>query len=216
MKRSKRITVAVVVLLIVATIAGDADARRRRRRRRPPPPPVVTPTPTPTPDATPRTFRFDGRGMPLFDQSAEGYHSSSIDLESAVRQRVVDVDVELHGLTYRRLSWLDIGLVGPSGDLVLLVSDCSSDAVPANLELALDDEAARAVPFEGEVGSGTYRPTNLEGEEDFGRPGFSDSLSDFDGTDPVGRWTLRVRDDTIADGEQRGVLEGWTLVLTVI
>jgi subtilisin-like proprotein convertase family protein len=61
----------------------------------------------------------------------------------------------------------------------------------------LDDEASTPITSANAPFSGTFRP---EG-----------SLSDFDGEDPVGVWTLEIKDAAAADD---GILNSWSLKIT--
>ena len=79
---------------------------------------------------------------------------------------ITKVTVTLHGLTHTYLADVDVLLVAPSGQSLLLLSDAglSLPDVPAvaDLTLTFDDAAAGPVPPEGAaLTSGSYRPTDV-------------------------------------------------------
>ena len=97
-------------------------------------------------------------------------------------------------ITHTWDSDLDVTLTSPAGTVVDLFNDlCFLDD---NFDLSLDDQASTSVidtpcpPTDGLV----YQPTGM--------------LSDFNGEDANGTWTLTVFDDTSADG---GSLDAWSL-----
>ncbi|MCQ4349017.1 VCBS domain-containing protein, partial [Pseudomonas stutzeri] len=138
---------------------------------------------------------------------------------SGLKGPVTGVTVTLNGLTHGWPQDLDILLVGPQGQKVMLMSDAGGEGGNAfsNLTLTFDDAAASALPGVGQpLSSGTFRPTDLadeEGGDSFtGVSGpFASQLAEFIGTDPNGQWTLYISDDVVQfDG---GSLASWTLTL---
>ena len=84
---------------------------------------------------------------------------------------IARVTVTLHGLTHAYLADLDVLLVAPSGQSLLLLSDAGlslpDDPAVADLTLTFDDAAAGPVPTSGAaIPSGSYRPT----DDDLGDP----------------------------------------------
>lgn len=125
------------------------------------------------------------------------------------------VTVKLSGFGHTFPDDVDIVLVGPGGQKVVLVSDVGGGHSVTGVNLTLDDEAAGYLPDATRLVSGTYRPTDYEAGETF--PGVSKSppgvwLATFNGTDPNGVWSLYVVDDTAGDS---GVISGgWGLDIT--
>jgi subtilisin-like proprotein convertase family protein len=108
---------------------------------------------------------------------------------------------------------LDILLVGPGGQKVILMSDVGGTNDAINLTVTFDD----AGPSIGTtVVNGTFRPTNGAGTDTFPAPApaapYAAALSAFNGVSPNGTWSLYVVDDAAADiGSIAG---GWSLTVT--
>ncbi|HET9530499.1 MAG TPA: FG-GAP-like repeat-containing protein, partial [Blastocatellia bacterium] len=123
-----------------------------------------------------------------------------------VRVRLTDINITAH--------IVDILLVGPSGQKVLLMSDAGGPSVMSSTNLVFDDDAGAFIPSLG-VPSGTYRPTNNDTADTFPAPApagpYSETLSVFDGTDPNGVWSLYLVNDTpLSPGGN--VNGGWSLI----
>lgn len=129
------------------------------------------------------------------------------------------VSVTLHQFWHTYPEDLDLLLVGPQGQAVMLLSDAGSsfpmsDTSPVTL--TFDDTAARLAPETTALTGGSYRPTDYQPGDEFHPPApagpFAAALSAFNGTDPNGVWQLFVLDDTASDGG--GILGGWSLEIT--
>jgi subtilisin-like proprotein convertase family protein len=133
---------------------------------------------------------------------------------SGLTGTITDVDVRLNTLDHPFPSDLDVMLVGPGGQHVVLMSDAGSDVAVVDTTFLIDDEAPSPLPGVGQINTDRYRPTNYGSGDPFPAPAPSASdaatgLSAFDGTDPNGVWSLYVVDDTFLDS---GSLEdGWSL-----
>jgi subtilisin-like proprotein convertase family protein len=151
---------------------------------------------------------------------------------------ISDVNLKLNGFTHGFPDDVAVQVVGPDGTSVLLMSDVGGpplfgDTAVNSVNLTLDDEAANSLPDNGQLSSGTYKPTKgttpfcnafvdprcLGYEDDpvpntwpSPAPALSVSgsqLSGFDGKAPNGTWKLYVIDDTqFAVGTFAG---GWSL-----
>lgn len=128
---------------------------------------------------------------------------------------VEDLDVQLEGVWHQNPDDLDMLLVGPRGQRVVLASDaCGSfDYANPGGGWTWDDEAPTPMG-DGDGGPGAcdqarYQPTDYEpGEEwptDAGAGPLSTKLSAFDATDPNGQWRIYVIDDA---GEGVGFFTG--------
>ncbi len=130
---------------------------------------------------------------------------------------VTDVNVQLIGLTHTWPDDIDILLVGPQGQNLILMSDAGNDDDINNISLTFDDSATQNLPDSSSITSGTYRPTNYEGEDSFPGPAPSPSgataLDTFNGTNPNGTWRLYIVDDAEGDA---GLLDGWCLAVSTI
>lgn len=136
---------------------------------------------------------------------------------------IADVDVFLNVLTHPQASDLDILLVGPGGQMAMILSNASSGN--ASGSLVLDDQAANQLPSSGDLRSGVFQPTNY----DFGSapdvfssppapvaiPPSGSSLSVFNGTQANGTWTLFIDDEDNDPVDTNGSLQGgWGLRIT--
>ena len=120
--------------------------------------------------------------------------------------------VRLDGLTHGDLGDLDVLLVGPRGQQVLLMSDNGGYTVK-NASLIFDDRATETISSNG-LTAGPYRPhnSNIGDPDTFPEPAPAQDgnllLSVFDGTDPNGTWQLFVHDD---QSTASGRLGSWSL-----
>jgi subtilisin-like proprotein convertase family protein len=122
--------------------------------------------------------------------------------------------VTLHGLSHTFPDDLDIVLVGPQGQSLVLMSDAGGGGANrlVGVDIIFGDNAPRPVPDSGLIVSGPYRPANYPGGDDDVFPAANiTQLSGFDGTDANangGVWSLYVYDDHSLDA---GSLTGWSL-----
>jgi len=132
------------------------------------------------------------------------------------------VTVKLNNLSHTLGTDLDVLLVGPGGQTVVVVSDAGSNAPISNTSPTFDDAAAGTVPAAvnnvSGIGSGTYKPTNnatgFTGD-DWDPPApagpYGTTFASFNGTNPNGTWNLYVSDD--ANGDAGTLAGGWTLTV---
>ncbi|HEY7411983.1 MAG TPA: M36 family metallopeptidase [Vicinamibacteria bacterium] len=127
---------------------------------------------------------------------------------------VSKVTVDLFGLSHTFPGDVDVLLVGPGGQRMILMSDAGGGTDVTGINLTFDDAAGAALP--ATLVSGTFRPTNVGTGDLFPAPApaapFGAALSAFNGTDPNGTWSLFVVDDAGVD--VGSVAGGWTLNLT--
>ena len=150
------------------------------------------------------------------DNAAASPYPSAI-VVPATAGTITRVTVTIYGLTHARQNDLDILLVGPLGQKVLLMSDVGAGASVANVNLTFDDAAAVFLPTSAvPITTGTYRPTDSGSTSDaFLAPApaapYDLTLAVFNGTNPAGTWSLYVMDDRgINTGSISG---GWKLSL---
>jgi hypothetical protein len=141
-------------------------------------------------------------------------YPSSINV-SGLTGSVLKVTATLTGYSHGFSDDVDVLLVGPAGQKVILMSDAGGGGAPSNISLTFDDAAATAVPDGAPIVSGTFRPANYEGtaSDVFAAPApagpYATVLAAFNGTNPNGTWRLFVRDDFT--GFNGSISGGWRL-----
>jgi subtilisin-like proprotein convertase family protein len=108
---------------------------------------------------------------------------------------IEDIDVSLD-ISHSYDADLNVFLISPSGKRVELFTDVGGAGDNFH-QTILDDEALSSITNAAAPFTGSFRPEGL--------------LSDFDGDNPNGYWTLEVTDDAAGD---MGVLNGWSLTVT--
>lgn len=128
------------------------------------------------------------------------------------------VTVTLVGVNHTVPDDIDILLVGPGGQKVVLMSDAGGSADLSGVTLTFDDNAASMLPDNTLILSGTYRPSNFGLGDPFSFPAPSGApaatLSTFAGTSPNGVWSLYIEDDASAD--KGTIASGWQLSLATM
>ena len=127
---------------------------------------------------------------------------------------ISDVNVTVHGYSHTWPGDVQIVLAGPGGRTVALLSapivGWGADAV--NATVTFDDQASAAVT--APVVSGTFQPTQVIPPMDLGIAGgpvlpFGAALSDFNGANPNGSWSLYVYDRSSQD--TGSIAGGWSI-----
>ncbi len=128
---------------------------------------------------------------------------------------VQKVTATLTGFTHTFPSDVDVLLVGPAGQKVMLMSDVGGGTDAVGLNMTFDDAAAPLGT--GALSSGTYKPTDIESGETMAAPApagpYGTSLSAFNAINPAGTWNLYISDD--AGSDSGSVTGGWSLTFTV-
>jgi hypothetical protein len=144
---------------------------------------------------------------------------------SGITDPVVGARVQLNGLTHTWPNDVDVLLVGPTGQTLVVLSDAFGGTAAGNADNAtilLRDDAASAAPSANTLltGFSEYRPTNHGAGDAFAvpapagphanpEPAGSAKLANFAGLNPNGTWNLFVVDDT--SGDLGTIASGWTL-----
>jgi len=146
-------------------------------------------------------------------------YPSTIDV-TGLASRVKDVQLTLTGVSHQLPGEIDVMLVGPGGQSLVVMSDVYYQGMvygswnPYTFTF-VDGGAPLAVGS----GSGTYSPTNVADAWDpvdffaapAPAPSSATSFADaFEGTDPNGVWRLFVIDDT---GGDAGSIASWSLTI---
>ena len=139
---------------------------------------------------------------------------------SGVGTSLTNLNVTFNNLSHAYPDDIDILLVGPAGQNVLLMSDAGGYFPISGLTLNFSDNAASLLGDETQLSSGTYKPTNYDAPymvDSFASPApttgpYGSTLSAFNGTNPNGVWNLYVLDDT--QGNSGTMAGGWSLSVT--
>jgi len=136
---------------------------------------------------------------------------------SGMNGAITDINVTINGLSHTFPDDIDILLVGPGGQKIILLSDAGGPGDVVNITMTFDDEAASS-PLNGQfLVSGSFTPSNYTGNggpiDVFPAPApvgsYGSLLSIFDGIAPNGNWSLFVFDD---EGQDVGrIANGWSL-----
>lgn len=167
---------------------------------------------------------FDSINIGLSNETSQGSISVTSGLSTIFNLRVTLFDVE-----FPNSENLDVLLVGPQGQKMLLMADAGgASGLSGRTTLTFDDNAGQVLPDSSLIVRGSYEPTTWEpGQTSFLAPapvgpyvepgstvGGPITLgSVFAGTNPNGTWTLYVRNDLNAF-EPVGVaggIGGWGL-----
>ncbi len=130
---------------------------------------------------------------------------------------VTDVSVSLNHITHTYPQDLDILLVGPGGQKVLLMSDAGGVFELDLADVTFSDSSQKMLGL-NPITSGTYKPSKYGSAPDvFPVPAppqpYGSNLNVFAGLNPNGQWSLYVSDEAAGDGgEIRG---GWSLTFSV-
>lgn len=130
---------------------------------------------------------------------------------------ITRVTVILGGLAHTFPDDVDILLVSPGGQKVMLMSDAGGGTDITGNVLTFDDFAAGTLPDTTAIPFfGTYRPTDFEPGEAMPGPApagpYSVTLSSFNGSSANGTWRLYVNDDRNPDSGS--ISDGWSLQIT--
>ncbi len=151
--------------------------------------------------------------LDVLDNGPASPYPSTI-LVSGLTSSVYKVTVTLSNVTHTYPDDMDILLVGPGGQNVVLMSDSGSGNTLADVTLTFDDDAPEPISDSGIILPGSYRPANNAGTNDVFPPPapvgpFGVDLSVYYKTDPNGIWSLYVVDDAEEDFGQ--ITDGWRL-----
>ena len=158
---------------------------------------------------------YVGAGITIADSASPPTASSpypstvTVSGEAAI---VTSVSVRINGLTHPFPDEIDLLLVGPGGQTVLLVSDAGATA-ETNESFTVRDDALGQLPPGSGLG-GTFRPTDIDDGDADVFPGpapagpFGTSLSALSSSGANGTWSLYAVDDSADDA---GSIASWEL-----
>ena len=111
---------------------------------------------------------------------------------------------------------LEVLLVGPAGQNIVLMSDVGGSTPATAVDLTFADSAGGPIAAGGPLATGTFDPSDDDSDgADAALPppapvaSGATMLATFNGTDPNGTWSLFVADD--ASGDSGSIAGGWCL-----
>jgi uncharacterized repeat protein (TIGR01451 family) len=133
---------------------------------------------------------------------------------SGMTAAVQRVRVTLASFSHSYPDDLDVLLVGPSGQAVVMMSDGGGSSGVTNVDLTLDDFGPSVLPDNNSLTASIYRPADYEpAANEFPLPApqgpYASTFDVFTGTDPNGTWKLYITDDATKDSGVLGA--GWRL-----
>lgn len=122
------------------------------------------------------------------------------------------VVVTLSGFSHTYPADVDVIVVSPDGKKVSLMGAVGGGNSVNNAVLVFDDAAASQIG--STITSGTWQPTGMAETMPSPAPAdpYASALSEFNGSDPNGTWSLYVAD--FADGDSGSIASGWKLAIT--
>ena len=147
---------------------------------------------------------------PIFIGTGGDSYESSIEVTGAPTN-LGSVRVTLFDLNHITADDLDILLVSPEGDKIILMADAGgSDGLAEDATITFDDSAGQVLPDNTQIFTGKYEPTSWEaGQTNFPAPAPAGPYSEpgsavggavtlasvFGGSNANGTWSLYIRDD---------------------
>src|SRR5206468_3603477 len=139
---------------------------------------------------------------------------------SGMSGNISNVTVTLRGLSHTFPDDLDILLVGPGGQTLMLMSDAGGGPTSLNnVTFTLSDLAATAVPDNGPLTAGTFKPVDYvsaDGADTFSAPApagpYGTNFAVFKNLAANGAWSLYVMDD--GPGDSGSFSGGWSLTVS--
>ncbi len=131
---------------------------------------------------------------------------------------IAGVSVTLSNLTHTYPDDLDVLLVSPGGDAVLLMSDACGSFDLDKVTLTFTDDAQATLPDNALPNPRIVRPTNHGIGDLLPAPApigpYAGVLSAFNGKEAYGDWKLYILDDSPGDGG--ALYGGWSLTITTL
>jgi hypothetical protein len=131
------------------------------------------------------------------------------------RAKIKDVNLTLRGVDHQQSTNVDV-MLALGNKRSLLMADAGDATDVSGLTITLDDQAEQDLPTGDALASGTFRPGNFAGSDNFPAPAplpnGNEDLAAFNGLKPDGEWALFVFDDA---GASTGSIDnGWELEIT--
>jgi len=138
---------------------------------------------------------------------------------SGVGTQLTAISVTLNNFSHAYPADVDVLLVGPNGQNVMLMSDVGTYFPASNLTFTFDNSSGNVMPSGAQLVSGTFAPTNFDptaNVDGFPAPAplvgpYGASFAPFIGTNPNGVWKLYIVDDVAGNSGQ--LAGGWSITL---
>ncbi|ELS00275.1 Proprotein convertase P-domain protein, partial [Gloeocapsa sp. PCC 73106] len=155
----------------------------------------------------------------IVNNSAANPYPSNISISGALGT-ITKVTVALEDLNHTRPNDIDILLIGPNNQNVLLMSDAGGNDDLINVDLIFDQSAANELENSSLIAPGTYLPSNFSNNPDvFPNPvpagPYGNNLDVFNGTIANGTWSLYVFDDN-DNNDSGSIASGWALTIQTV
>ncbi|HUR98112.1 MAG TPA: Ig-like domain repeat protein [Pyrinomonadaceae bacterium] len=169
---------------------------------------------------------FANNGGITIPNSSVGNPYPSRIIVSALGGTISKVTLSMTGINAPNPDHADFLLVGPGGQKFLFMGDAGGTTAVSGVNITLDDAAATALPDNGPLVSGTFRPSSYTSDSDiFPAPapagpynpaapdGTGTFANVFNGISPNGTWSLYAVEDT--GDALNTTLTGWSLTFTL-
>ncbi len=142
---------------------------------------------------------------------------------SGVAGTITNLMVTFHGMSHTDPGDLNVLLVGPGGQGVVIMSDAVGNYPMTDLTFTLSDQAFYPLPVSSPLGDGTFQPTDYAPDHTSSlfafpppapAPPFTTRLVTFGGLSPNGTWSLYVSDGRAGDSGQ--IAGGWSLAIRTV
>ncbi len=154
--------------------------------------------------------------------SAATPYPSTINVSGEVGT-ISNLTVTLHGMSHSNPRNVNMLLVGPDSQAVVLMSDTVGGYPMTDLTFTLSDQAYYPLPGNSPMANGTfqatdYAPNHTDAQFAFPSPApvppYNTTLTTFKGLAPNGTWSLYVSDGGADAGGQ--IARGWSLAITTV
>jgi hypothetical protein len=136
--------VLAICLLVLAPLAGDSAKKHKPRFK-----------------ISERTYH-SASFISLPGNVLASRYPDSVEVHGRADSKLIDVDLLLYDFSHGTPKDLDMMLVAPNGRAALVMADAGGEAGVLGIDLILDDEAKQALPRDGHISSGRYRPANYD------------------------------------------------------
>jgi subtilisin-like proprotein convertase family protein len=149
------------------------------------------------------------------DLAAGSPYPSTINV-SGLGGSVSNLTVTLRSLNYQWGRDLDVLLVSPGGQAMIVMSDAGTGPTATNANLTFSNNAASFLNQSNILLSGIYKPTDYPPADAFPSPApaapYATNFSVFLGQPANGTWSLYAVDD--GSGDTGSISGGWSLTIT--